>query len=299
MINIISVVFKQELSYLKTQAKSIELYVKSSDINSIIVVVNDTEDVLNLIDLNWYGVNASKVKLIHFSELISKSDLAEWHCRSGWHTQQLCKLLAASIADIDWNMIIDAKTFFICPLILANVITSDNKAFSNLTPISHYFVNERDFIQQYFAVQLNNNYIGPGGVPFLMHTPTVKSMIDYIVMRENSSLLEFFFKYPMTEFLLYSGYVLHINTDYTTLYRTRYMNAYRFHHIADWQYLEFDSILHFITISSNTLTISLHRRAYPQLTDEQKTKWVELLYNKGLINSVEDTKNELNTILTG
>ncbi len=122
-------------------------------------------------------------------------------------------------------------------------------------------------------------------------------MIDYIKIRETNSLPEFFFKYPMTEFLLYSGYVLHLNTDYTTLYQTRYKNVYGLHHIADWQYLEFDSILRFISMNSNTLTISLHRRAYPLLTDEQKTSWCELLYNKGLINSVEDTKNELNTLL--
>lgn len=297
MINIISVVFKQELSYLKTQAKSIELYATSSDINAIIVVVNDSEDVLNLIDLNWYGVNASKVKLIHFSELISTSDLAVWNHRSGWHTQQLCKLLAASIADIDWNMIIDAKTFFICPLILANVITPDNKAFSNPTPISHYFEGERDFIQQYFNIQLNNNYIGPGGVPFLMHTPTVKSMINYIKIRENSSLLEFFFKYPVTEFLLYSGYVMYILKDYSSLYSTTQRPAVRVCNIADWDVPEFDSKIRSIIIHRDTLTMSLHRRGWQLLTDEQKTKWVELLNTKGLINSVEDTKNELNTIL--
>lgn len=297
MINLVTVVFKQELTYLKTQAKSIELYTNSPDINSIIVVVNDSIDVLESIDTAWYGINSHKVKLIHYSELIAKSELLLWSTQDGWETQQICKLLAASTSTVDWNMIIDAKTFFVCPLILTNIINPDNKAFSNPTRISHYFVNERDFIQQYFNIQFNNNYIGPGGVPFLIHTSTVNSMINYIKLRENTSLTEFFFKNPMTEFLLYSGYVLHLNTDYTTLYQTRYVNAYKLHHIADWQYAEFDSILQSIAMASNTLTISLHRRAYPELSNEQKIKWCELLYNKGLIDSVEDTKNELNTVL--
>lgn len=297
MINLVTVVFKQELTYLKTQAKSIELYINSSDINSIVVVVNDSIDVLNSIDTTWYGINSYKVKLIHYSELISESELLLWASRDGWETQQICKLLASNTSTVDWNMIIDAKTFFVCPLILSNIINSDNQVFSNPTKISHYFTNERDFIEEYFNIQLNNNYIGPGGVPFLMHTPTVKSMIDYIKIRENISLTEFFSQHPMTEFLLYSGYVMYINKDYTTLYQPRYMNTYKYYHIADWQYEEFDSIMQFINKFTNTLTISLHRRAYPHLTDAQKTKWFELLYNKGLIDSVEDTKDELNTVL--
>lgn len=299
MINLITVVFKQELSYLKMQAKSIELYVNSQDLNSIVIVVNDSIDILASIDPLWYGINSHKVKILHFSELISESDLSAFVSQSGWDTQQICKLLAASISNVDWNMIIDAKTLFICPLVLTNLITLDNKAFSNPAEISHHFIAERDFVQQYFNINLNNHYIGPGGVPFLMHSSTVRSLIEYIKMHENISLTEFFFRYSVTEFLLYSGYVLFLFKKYNALYQIHHPDKYIYHHIADSQILEFDLIMQFIHQHANTITISLHRRAYPLLTDKQKTCWCELLYSKKLIDSVEDTKNELNTILAG
>ena len=65
MIDILTVVFQQELYYLEIQARSIEQYIDSDKIGKIFVIVNDEDSVCSAVNVNWWGRNSHKVNIIH------------------------------------------------------------------------------------------------------------------------------------------------------------------------------------------------------------------------------------------
>jgi hypothetical protein len=107
MIDLVTVVFQAELPLLEIQAKSISQYVDPQDINQITVVVNDHDSVGGMIDPSWWGIHASQVKILPYSDYQYISRV------NGWENQQLIKLLAASRATSSWSMVLDAKTWFV------------------------------------------------------------------------------------------------------------------------------------------------------------------------------------------
>jgi len=97
----------------------------------------------------------------------------------------------------------------------------------------------------------------------------------------------------MTEFMLYSGFVIKKYNTYNTLYSTT--QHYQVTNLADWQINEFDLILDRMG-HANNLTISIQGRAYPHLSESQMDKWCELLLTKHIIAHKEIVKLKLNTL---
>jgi delta 1-pyrroline-5-carboxylate dehydrogenase len=100
----------------------------------------------------------------------------------------------------------------------------------------------------------------------------------------------------ITEFILYAGYVLYEHKSYDAIYNIQDKLEYQVYNVADWQANHFNEILAQCQENSTALTFSVHRRAYQLLSEEQKIRCLEFLYNRKLINSVENTKIRLNTI---
>lgn len=263
MIDIITVVYRDELDFLKIQARSLDLYAKESDVNCIYVVVNDTDDVCELIDPSWWG-HHKNIKIMPYSK---------WNYTSrvtGWENQQLCKLLAASEAETDWSMCLDAKTWFIQNLNLECLFDSQNRPRVGTVPVFDVFKSSQEFVEQYYGISMPN-VIGPAGVPFMFHTQTVSSMVS-----EFDDFINFFqthVRYPhlITEFHLYSAYVIARHNSFESLYnKTQY---YTCCNIADFDVVNITQ--HFAQCATDTqlLTASIHRRAYPLLSTEQLDMW--------------------------
>ena len=104
MLEIITVVFAQELPLLKIQAHSIQQYI--NDVERITIVINDNTNVASMIDTQWWGKWHDKVRIVTRDKWKYSSRL------TGWEEQQLLKLLAASEAIAPWSMVLDAKTWF-------------------------------------------------------------------------------------------------------------------------------------------------------------------------------------------
>jgi hypothetical protein len=273
MIDLITVVFQEELNFLKTQATSIELYVRSQDIGTIYVVVNDEDPVADQILTEWWGSNQALVKIIPYSK---------WGYRTrvnGWENQQLCKLLAASEAQSAWSMVLDAKTWFVQPLLLEKLFNQQGQPTMGFQSVVPVFRDSQEFVEQHYGIDMPQ-VIGPAGVPFMFHTDTVKEMIDQF-----DDFIEFFqthVRFPtfVTEFHLYSGFVLRKYGTYEHLYdRNQY---YRCHNIADFDVINFDQEFDRIRIHPKLLTASIHRRAYNLLTPAQLDKWRQYLSEKKL-----------------
>ena len=289
MIDLVTVVFQQELNFLKIQARSVELYIQPSDLGNIYVVVNDDDSVADLIDFTWWGINQTKVKVVPYSRWNYKSRI------NGWENQQLCKLLAAGDANSEWSMSLDAKTWFVQTLDVTKLFDDQGRVTAGTVPVFTVFDSSKEFLEEYYAITMPN-IIGPQGVPFVFHTATVKELIA-----SHTNFIDFFqtnVRYPhlITEFHLYSSFVLSSHKTYEKLYnKTQY---YTCCNVADSDVNSFknhyDRMLH----DQKLLTASVHRRAYPLLTKQQVTKWQQFLIQRGLNTTAILGDEQWHSILT-
>jgi hypothetical protein len=270
MIDLISVVFRDEISLLRIQAESINKYINPSDISTITVVVNDTDDVVDLIDPAWY--NHSTVNIIPYSVWDYSSRI------NGWENQQLCKLLAASESTAEWSLVLDAKTWFIKPFEVSELF-DNNLGRVGRTGIIPVFKSSHEFVEQLFEIKVTE-IIGPHGVPFLFHTDTVKELI-----RSQPDFIDFFqtnVRYPnfVIEFHLYTAFVMH---KYQTLDKLYSREQYCYPvNIAHFEWDSFDRIFEEMQ-NSSVGTVSIHRKVYEQLTATQYQQWVDFLTDRGIL----------------
>ena len=290
MIDIITVVFQQELYYLEIQARSIEQYIDSDKIGKIFVVVNDEDSVCSSVDVNWWGQNSNRVNIIPRTQFGVREQL------DGWDSQQLYKLFGASVATSKWSMCLDAKTWFIQNLDFDKMFDSIDRV--NLRSFSTIpvFKPAETFVEKFYNIE-SKEVIGPGGVPFFFHTPTVIDMIKDLEENHQTTLIDFFSKNVMhpvflTEFMLYSGFVKYKYGSHDKLYSQQ--QYYLITNVADFQKYEFDKI--FVQMQDpNNLTASIHRSVYPYLTEKQLQTWVDFLHSKNLIDDTAVTYQKLNT----
>lgn len=285
MIDLITVVFAEEIDYLRTQAESVSLYVPT--VNNIYVVVNDDDCVCDRIDTAWWAQHADCVKIVPYSKWSYQTRVL------GWENQQLLKLLAAGEASSSWSMVLDAKTWFIQPLDYTKLFDSQGRPNVGLQQTVPVFQSSKEFVEQYYNIVLDK-VLGPAGVPFMFHTNSAHDMIA-----EFKDFIDFFqvhvrHPYFVTEFYLYSAYILSQYNTYETLYnKTQYYGCCN---IADFDVPTFDE--QFIRMQSDDrlLTVSIHRRAYPLLTDDQLTKWSQFLLSKQ-INTLSTWRDKWPSIL--
>lgn len=272
MLTYITVVFKDELEFLRIQARSIETYV--DDVTEIQVIVNDSDEVIDLIDVNWWGRYTNRVKLISCSKWKYTDRV------NGWESQQLLKLLAGAESPTKWSMILDAKTYFINKLDISKFFDEQGRACVGRVGIFNHFESSQQFIENYFKIKFNE-MLGPGGVPFIFHTDTVKELVQSV--EDFPDFFQTAVKYPYlaNEFHLYAGFVKFKYKTYDFLYNP--YAGFIPYNIADWQINEFDQFINTIT-SQNMLTASIHRRALQKLTNAQIKQWRNFLVTKNLID---------------
>jgi hypothetical protein len=269
MLDIVTVVFQDELETLKIQARSIELYCQNIDMRSIYVMVNDSSPV----DPVWYGSFADRVRVVPRDKFgCAWSD-------NGWVSQQVLKLLGAAQSNNTWCMIVDAKTLFVRPVELDQVL-ADGRAATGSMPIYPVFDVSRNITNQLFGIDLPAQ-LGPGGVPFFVEPSLTREMIAEVEHRTGQDFTDYFQQQGMlTEFILYSGYVWYKDQSFDKRYHPQ-SNI----HPVNLCHSEtgiFD--LKFRTMrQSETLTVSIHRNAWSKLSKEQQQQYHDLLTERGIL----------------
>lgn len=280
---IVTVVYGNDISLLKTQAESIKLYVDPAVLTKIIIVVNDTIDIVNQIDTDWYG---------HFSPLVEihhKLYYSQIEHHNGWESQQLYKLLASAKASTNWAMVLDAKTWFINPVLEENLFSNNRYNVDIHDHFHSIFFTAKDNISRLFNIEFHS-MIGPSGVPFMFNRQLLADMIKDVENITEQPFDEYFlnnqvdknnWQTAITEFYLYSGYLLKRFGNYELYYNNTPKHKYA--NIADFDLGQFNNILS-VMQEPITLTASIHPRAYNQLSDSQKQQWHDFLISKGLDN---------------
>ena len=268
MTDIITVVFREELSVLKLQAKSIELYCQDLDIGNIIVVVNDDDLDLSELDHSWWGQFSDRVVFVHRQT---------WninYAENGWLTQQLLKMLATGVGKSEWSIVLDAKTIFVRPVKKLAQRPTVGKQF-----IAPVFSVSQQRVSDLFGVDLSYQ-LGPAGIPFIFNNQLVQDMINEVERLTSCSFGQWFQEQGMiTEFILYSGYVLYKFGSYDTIYDTKRLPAIVPCNLCHSEVPSFD---HKFTQMQLTDTVSIHRKAWSQLTNEQQFKYTNFLASRGI-----------------
>ena len=276
MIDIITVVFREEIPVLKVQAESVARYCRNIGIRNIYVVVNDDEDTIHLIDAGWWG------DLVNHVLVIPRSAFSTQFVDNGWVSQQALKLLTASMSYNTWSMVLDAKTMFVRELQLADVIDEQGRAQVGTLPVFPVFEPTRLMINELYNINMKDQ-LGPGGVPFFFQNDVVRLMIaETTFLAKKSFPMWLQARGRITEFMLYSGYLQYRFGGYDTFYGNQ--SAFRAVNISDSEVDQFNNKLKEMQ-DPRTLTVSIHRRAWSQLTDDQRQAYQFRLIESGLIGA--------------
>lgn len=272
MIDLVTVVFRDELSVLKLQAQSIELYCQDIGIRNIYVIVNDDQATADQIDTQWWGVLANQVTVV------SRSAFSTQFVENGWVSQQVLKLLAASMSYNTWTMVLDAKTIFVKSINLSDLIGQDGRACIGTMDIFPVFDPARLRINQTYNIDLRHQ-LKPGGVPFLFQNDIVRSMIcETTFLVKKSFPLWFQEQGIITEFMLYAGYLQYKFKGFGSYYSKGTVKVCNLCHS---EVKNFDAKFWRMN-HQDTQTVSIHRNAWTQLTDGQKKQYEDLLISRGI-----------------
>lgn len=265
MIDIVTVVFRDELPVLKLQAQSINLY--AQDIGRVYVVVNDESMDVSEIDLTWWGQYQDRVTVIH--RRVWQINYVE----NGWLTQQLLKLLATELCSSEWSIVLDAKTILVQPLV--KLAEKPQVGVLDIYPV---FESSRKIVSDLFEIDLTQQ-LGPGGVPFVLNNTLTQQMIATVEKKIGQKFAEWFQQQGMvTEFILYSGFVIYRFGSFDSLYNIK-ENAIIPCNVCHSEVSIFDRKLKEMTTAG---TVSIHRRAWDQLTTTQQKQYTDFLNSKGI-----------------
>jgi len=265
MIDTVTVVFQDELDSLRRQAQSLDLYV--NDIQTVFIVVNEDSDLEQQINLQWWGRWSGCVKIV------TRNRFGLIWSDNGWVSQQVLKLLAASIAPSNWSIILDAKTFFV-----KQAPNVKDRPRVGLLPIYPVFEPSRQIVNQLFDIDLKQQ-LGPGGVPFVMNTQQVRDMIAWIESAVNRPFATWFQDQGrLTEFLLYTGWIQYHTGALGQIYDLDQVDLIP----CNLCHSEIGSFDHKFKEMHNSTTVSIHRRAWTQLLPEQQTQYTDFLASRGI-----------------
>jgi hypothetical protein len=274
MIDLITVVFKDELKILQAQAESVAKYCKQLNIGNIYVVVNDIDSICGLIDGAWWGELSDHVIVTPRSVFSTK-----W-ADNGWVSQQALKMMTAAISYNKYSIILDAKTIFVRELTLDQLFNGSGQIQAGHLDVFPVFEPSRKIVNQIWNIDLQKQ-AGPGGVPFIVCNDIVRAMIADVYAYTHQDFPTWFQSQGMvTEFMLYSGYIVKGAGSLDVLYTKH--NALGIivnvchSEVESWD-RKFADMKH-----PKTLSVSVHRAAWAKLTTEQKQQYQTFLIDRGV-----------------
>jgi hypothetical protein len=274
MIDIVTVVFREELDVLKLQAQSIDLYCHDMNLGQIYVVINDDSLDVDSIDPAWWGTLSTRVTVLHRQDWnIDYSD-------NGWLTQQLLKLLTASHSTSAWSIVLDAKTILIQSVLEEKIFDNSSKIMFGYYPMFPVFEQARKIVSDLFQIDLQN-IAGPAGIPFIFENAVVADMLKEVEHRTQQPFGDWFQQTGrVTEFILYSGYVQYIDGSLAKRFTggLTYIPCNICHNESEM----FETKFNLMCSDANVVCVSIHRNAWPQLSKQQQKSYKDFLISRGI-----------------
>ena len=275
MIDLVTVVFQDELPILQAQAQSIDLYAQHIGIQNIYVMVNDDPLVAEQIDTAWWGTLSDRVRIVPRN--IFSAEFSE----DGWHSQQILKLLGSSLSYNRWSLVLDAKTILVQDIKLDRLFMPDGRMSWGHYPIQPVFEESGRITGELFQIDLER-VLAPMGVPFLFDNQLVRGLIAEVEHCTQTQFIKWFGSHGMlTEFILYSGYVQYRYGSLDAVSTVNSTIAYDVCNICHSEVEIFDTKFNSAN-DPNILTVSIHRRAWRQLRSDQQKRYQDFLTSKNV-----------------
>ena len=275
MIDLVTVVFQDELPILQVQAQSVDLYAQHVGIQNIYVMVNDDSQVAEQIDPAWWGTLADRVRIV------PRNIFSAEFSHDGWHSQQILKLLGSSLSYNRWSLVLDAKTILVQDIRLDQLFMPDGRMSWGHYPIQPVFEESGRITSELFEIDLEC-VLAPMGVPFLFDNQLVRGLIGDIESRTRTPFIQWFSDHGMlTEFILYSGYAQYRYGSLDVVAAGDLTTAYKVCNICHSEVEVFDTKFNSAN-DPNILTVSIHRRAWNQLRPDQQQRYQDFLISKNI-----------------
>jgi hypothetical protein len=170
-------------------------------------------------------------------------------------------------------MVVDAKTLFVKPVPRYN-----ERPQTGLLDIFPVFETSQQRVSKLFDIDLQKQ-LGPGGVPFIINNQLIYQMVQEIQLRTKQDFAHWFQDQGMiTEFILYSGYVLFSQGSFDKMYDIGQPVVVPCN-LCHSEVAEFDN--KFLQMSQAT-TVSIHRNAWQQMSSQQRAQYMNFLSQRGI-----------------
>jgi hypothetical protein len=279
----VTVAFEAEFLMLSLQARSMRLYCPVELVHSVIIIDNSKAGGLGKrwgkALLREYGALSDRVQLMR------GRDIANVPPADGWYSQQVLKLMTSAFVKSERHVILDAKSYFIFDLQREFLEAPDGRACVNTYsydqhPLREYFERTLNFIGVDPDPHLRN--FTASVPPFIFYTQIVRELIADISTRHGRRFEEIFIERQVTEFFLYTGYLLQ---------RGRLSALYHAHQVfcaIIWEHTANAAECRFRTTDARARQFPLfavHRRAHCNLDSESRQILAEFLHERRLFTS--------------
>jgi hypothetical protein len=205
----VSVVFEPEYLLLQLQARSMRLYLSPEVVQEIVIIDNSRQVMSHAFKdllLADYGRLAPLVRVL------VPNDICTIPSTRGWYSQQILKLAVAKYLESEWYVVLDAKNHFVAmPTIDFFLSTDGQRARVNVYSYTSHPLRP--------AFERTLTYLGVDPIvwvekftatvtPFVLNRAIVLSMIAEIELTSGRAFADEFIANNLTEFFLYSGYIL-------------------------------------------------------------------------------------------
>ena len=217
-LTFVTVVFEEEYLLLQLQARSMRLYLSPIMIDEIIIIDNSRRSMPQAFKdklLVAYGQLAPLVTI-----LLSK-DICTIPNTKGWVSQQILKLMIAEHIDSEWYVALDSKNHFVKSPDKDFFLSLEGRArVSAYSYEAHPLRSKLERILTYLDLDPAPwiSKFTATITPFVFNREIVLETIAEVELKSNNSFAEEFVKSNLTEFFLYSSYILRSGRKFEDVY---------------------------------------------------------------------------------
>lgn len=261
-ISIVTVVYQEEINFLKIQAQSLDVFFKHEDIDSICIIINDRhqrscrDQVVAMLPM--YGALSKKVKIfepdqiigehkydikrplfmlkklfVHYRSLIPIKIKSGWRGNNGWLTQQAFKLCVARVVKEGFVLILDSKNFFVNNVNIYDFVSNNHRARTLL--VEPYKSNRRWIDNSFKIFGMNfsdyNELASLSRTPFCIRADILKDCLNEVERRIGP--IEVYFGYRP----LWGKGTGHKASEFMLMY------AYITYRFGNWKYVFDEGLL--------------------------------------------------------
>lgn len=279
---IVTVTYLTDSGFMRLQARSIARFIPRDFIAAIIVVENTPPPLAGWREQmrQEYGHLADLVQFVPAASIATIPDV------TGWFSQQVLKLMAASIVRSKRYLILDAKNHFIFPLTADEIERHGKPRTFVYSYRDHPLRPYLETILRYYELPESHllRFL-PTTPPFYVDTQLVRETIEDFKERSNNSNFEAAFcQSKFTEFFMIGCHILSSQRKFEDLYDLSATSG-----TVLWKEIGADNteIMREIASSERRRApyFSVHRATIPLLSETSQSAIARLWHQRGLFET--------------